>query len=453
MKNNKENKPGGDGRKQLTPHQIRQRRKILVYPLFLLIFAGAMWLIFAPSKSEKEKRQGEGLNAELPDPGRGGIVGNKRDAYEQEQFRAKQEERLRSLSDFAALLGEAEKDPEAYERQVRLAPVPPDYHQEVNVGRKMSNGSGTSRDALQSSADAYRDINRQLGSFYDEPQADPEKGELQRRIEELERKLSDSEQAGGAAGEQLSLIEKSYELAARYMSPGQGNPTQQTPAASTEIRTPEKAGNGKAAVRPVNQARQSVASALTQPVNDSTFAAERPLPRNKEFHTAVGTERQSEKNTVAAVIHDSRTVTDGEDIRLRLLEPMAAADVILPRNALITGTGKIQGERLSIAVTSLEYGGTIMPVELTVYDTDGQPGIFIPGSMEVSAAKEIVANMGAGFGSSINITQQSAGEQLLTDLGRGALQGTSQYAARKMREVKVHLKAGYKVMLYQNKNQ
>ena len=45
--------------------------------------------------------------------------------------------------------------------------------------------------------------------------------------------------------------------------------------------------------------------------------------------------------------------------------------------AVVVGTGKIQGERLDIEITSLEYDGTIIPVELAVYDTDGQPGIFI----------------------------------------------------------------------------
>ena len=68
--------------------------------------------------------------------------------------------------------------------------------------------------------------------------------------------------------------------------------------------------------------------------------------------------------------------------------------------------------------------------------------------MEVSAAKEVTANMGSSLGSSINISTD-AGAQLASDLGKGLIQGTSQYIAKKMRTVKVHLKAGYKVMLYQ----
>ena len=51
--------------------------------------------------------------------------------------------------------------------------------------------------------------------------------------------------------------------------------------------------------------------------------------------------------------------------------------------------GKIQGERLDIEITSLEYDGTIIPVELAVYDTDGQPGIFIPCLLYTSRRNEI----------------------------------------------------------------
>ena len=63
----------------------------------------------------------------------------------------------------------------------------------------------------------------------------------------------------------------------------------------------------------------------------------------------------------------------------------------------------------------------------------------------------VAANMGGSLGSSINIST-NAGAQLASDLGKGLIQGTSQYIAKKMRTVKVHLKAGYRVMLYQEVN-
>ena len=196
---------------------------------------------------------------------------------------------------------------------------------------------------------------------------------------------------------------------------------------------------------------RQVVSALGQPMTDEAFIAAHSQARNYGFQTAVGVQAAAEKNTIAATVYGNQTVSDGQAVRLRLSEPMAAGERILPKNALITGAAKIQGERLTIVIETLEYGGTLIPTALSVYDTDGQEGIFIPNSMERSAAKEIAANMGTAAGSSMNISTD-AGAQLAADLGKGLLQGTSQYFAKKVRAIKVHLKAGYRVLLFQKKD-
>ena len=66
--------------------------------------------------------------------------------------------------------------------------------------------------------------------------------------------------------------------------------------------------------------------------------------------------------------------------------------------------------------------------------------------------KEVAANLGQNLGTSISITNQSAGDQLLSELGKGAIQGMSQYVSKKLREEKVHLKSEYVLMLSQKKN-
>lgn len=60
--------------------------------------------------------------------------------------------------------------------------------------------------------------------------------------------------------------------------------------------------------------------------------------------------------------------------------------------------------------------------------------------------------MGQSLGTTINLNQQSAGEQLLTDMGRGAIQGTSQLISKKVKQVKVTLKAGYRILLLAPEN-
>ena len=427
----------------LTEEQRQKRRKMLVYPLMGLLFLGSMWLIFAPSEKEKaEAAQGTGFNTEMPLPAESGIIADKRTAYEQARMEEKQKERRAQMHDLADLFADKEQDKETAAEDFDL------LNPEAGVQPAPSYGGGGSRpkQTIRSSAAAYEDINRTLGNFYEPPADDPEKEELRERIEELEAMMArQSAPEGSTLDDQVALLEKSYELADKYMPAGQGGESQ---AAATGKPEQKPSRNSKAVAVPVNQVTTSVVSALAQPMDNAEFMRSHATERNYGFNTAVGNTEAAEKNTIAACVHGNQTVTDGQSVRLRLLEATNVGGVLIPRNTLVVGAARVQGERLGVEITSLEYCGSIIPVELSVFDSDGQEGIFIPNSLEVSAVKEIAANMGSSLGSSINISTD-AGAQLASDLGKGVIQGTSQYIAQKMRTVKVHLKAGYKVMLYQ----
>lgn len=433
-------------KKELTEEQRQKQKKFIIYPLMFIIFAVVMWLIFAPSDKEQEQEQ-SGFNTDVPAPVDNALVGDKRVAYEQDLFNRKQEQRREQMQDLASMFGS--EDGEA-ESDNLYSDAPKEEPKGNNYG---GGGSSRPQETIYASANAYRDMNRTLGNFYEEPKEDPEKEEMRKELEELREMAYNRQTEKETADEQLALMEKSYQLAAKYMPQNQGQPFtgQPTVATAIENKPTETYKNGKAQMNTVGQVRERVVSGLSQPMSDSAFVAEYSQERNMGFHTAVGTATQMEKNTIWACIHDNQTITGGQAVRLRLLEPMRAGETVIPQNALVTGMGKIQGERLGISITSLEYKGLIIPVELTVIDSDGQEGIFIPGSMEIDAIREIAANLGGNLGTTINLNQQSAGDQLLTDLGKGAIQGTSQYIAKKMRTVKVHLKAGYNLMLYQKK--
>ena len=432
---------GNTPKEPLTEAQRQKRKKMLVYPLMGLMFLGSMWLIFAPSAEEKAAEQaGTGFNTDMPLPTDAAIIGDKEKAYEQAKLEEQRRERNRAVQDLASLFeseeGQENKDSEE------------DYDL-LNPGGSSSGYTGDGSrtpTAIHSSANAYRDINTTLGNFYDSPEEDPEKEELQKRVEELEAMMEQQQEQPSSMDEQIALLEKSYELAAKYT----GKNGQQENTVTEENEKPT-VRNGKAVAMPVGQVRERVVSSLAQPMSDAEFVAGYTDERNFGFNTAIGITDEESKNTIAACVHADQTITDGQAVRLRLLEPMRLAGRIIPRNTVIVGGARVQGERLGIELTSIEYGETIISVELAVFDSDGQEGIFIPGSMEIDAVKEIAANMGGSLGSSINIST-NAGAQLASDLGKGVIQGTSQYIAKKMRTVKVHLKAGYKVLLYQYEN-
>ena len=138
---------------------------------------------------------------------------------------------------------------------------------------------------------------------------------------------------------------------------------------------------------------------------------------------------------------------------MRLLEPMRVGKHVLPKNSLAHRRRAHTGERLHVNILQVEYGGTIIPVKLAVYDNDGQEGIFIPGSMEANAVKEVAANLGQNLGTSISITNQSAGDQLLFPNSERVPYRVFRSTSPGRCVKKVHLKSGYTLMLYQNDNQ
>lgn len=413
----KEDKP----KRELTPQQVQQRRKMIVFPLMFLAFAGCMYLIFAPSgKEDVNVESVGGFNADIPLPAEDGIIADKQKAYEQAMISRKQQDKIQSLQDFGFT-----GDDETEEPQAEIDLMPED-------DAKPQRGGGAS------SAYAYRDINRQLSTFYETPAVDEEKEDLKRQVAELTDRLQQQQNATPTADDQMALLEKSYELAAKYMNGGQGQ-VAQVPVTGGIDRKPDAVA--------VQAIRETTVSGLQQPMSDADFIRAYSQPRNYGFNTAVGTGYAMGKNTVAACIHQDQTLVDGQAVKLRLLEPMQAGNIVVPKNTLVAGTAKVQGERLDILVSSIEYAGNIIPVELAVFDTDGQKGLSVPSSMEQEAFNEAMANIGSGLGTSISFAQ-SAGQQVAMDVTRGLLQGTSGYLAKKFRTVKVKLKAGYKVMLY-----
>ena len=416
----KEDKP----KRELTPQQVQQRRKMIVFPLMFLAFAGCMYLIFAPAEKEDVNVESVGgFNADIPLPAEDGIIADKQKAYEQAMLNRKQQDKIQSLQDFGFT-----GDDEAEEPQAEIDLMPEE-------DAEPQRGGGASY-----SANAYRDINRQLSTFYETPAVDEEKEDLKRLVAELTDRLQQQQNATPTADDQMALLEKSYELAAKYMNDGgQNGQMAQVPVAGTVTQMPQ--------AQPVQAIRETTVSGLQQPMSDADFIRAYSQPRNYGFNTAVGTGYAMGRNTIAACIHQDQTLTDGQAVKLRLLEPMQAGNIVVPKNTLVAGTAKVQGERLDILVSSIEYAGNIIPVELAVFDTDGQKGLSVPSSMEQEAFNEAMANIGSGLGTSISFAR-SAGQQVAMDVTRGLLQGTSGYLAKKFRTVKVKLKAGYKVMLY-----
>lgn len=379
-----------------TPAERQKMMKYLVVmPAAVICGIVIVWLLYS-SLTGSDEKTGDAFNTEIPEGENDGIK-SKAEEYEAAEVAKEHEAQQATVAVLDTLSNATAKD---------SVPAP---------------------SAVETSAQVYQEVQASLNDFYiPENTQSAEVAELQARIDELEAQNAVAQQQP----DQMEMLERSYQLAAQYMGTGNGG-SQQAP--------PEKDDKGKRDVQPVQNVTHNVVSTLSSATNE------------RGFNTSVGVKRSVGRNTIAAVIAGNQSVTNGQSVRLRTTEPMWIGSRLIPRNTALVGAARLQGERLEIEITSVEAGGSIYEVELKVYDSDGQEGINIPNSMESDALHEIGANMGSTMGSSINISTD-AGAQIASDVGRGLINGVSQYLTKKMRTVKVHLKSGYRVMLYQPEN-
>ena len=317
-------------RNRLTPKTPADRervKKIAVYTVLCLSCLVCIWLIFAPS-GDDEAVAGK-ANTELPDGTTDGIPDSKIAAYQQAAQNKEKETRQAQLESISATL-----DTVATQSTTDMP------------------------DAIQSSADAYQQAQASLQDFYiSEPSGEAQQvAELQERIAELEMQQAMPDY-NHKSPDEMELLERSYQLAAQYMGNGNGGNYQPT--------QPQEEEKGKRNVLPVAQVSRNVVSSLGS-------------SSNRGFNTSVGVQKTSSKNTISAVVANDQTIANGQPVRLRLTEPMWVGNRLVPRNTIIMGESRLQGERLEIEISSVESEGSVYEVELQVFDSDGQEGINIP---------------------------------------------------------------------------
>ncbi|QQU05243.1 conjugative transposon protein TraM [Myroides odoratus] len=416
-----------------TQTKAEKLKKPLIFGLMGIVFVGCMYLIFKPSEDKKEM-ENIGLNDAVPQATEAGMQSDKQKAYELEMLEQKDREKrnaLTTLSDYwntDSSLNTEEEFPE----------------EEESYGFSNSRTSGRSGNA---NLNSYRNAQNTLGGFYQDNNS--ETMELRRQLDELREQLAEKDvPRPTTVDDQLALMEKSYQMAAKYLPSGSSQP--ETPTTNTTAPVTSTASQKEHFVA-FAPARKNTVSALYREPSDAEFLDNWSQTRNRGFYTASSTEQVVQpKNSIKASVHETQIVVGETGVRLRLLEPAQTPSRTIPTGTLVTANAKFQGGRLQLKITSIELEGNIIPVDITIYDIDGQQGLYVPYSPEMNALTEMAGNMSQTSGTSLMLTQ-NAGQQVAADLSRGVVQGISGYFAKKVRTPKVTLKAGHQVFLVSKK--
>ena len=148
-------------------------------------------------------------------------------------------------------------------------------------------------------------------------------------------------------------------------------------------------------------------------------------------------------NSIRAVVDQSVVLKPDEYVKLRLMEPLRLDAVEVPRGSVVVAQGKLDGNRMRLVVERVERNGYIFGVSLSAFDLDGQEGIFVPLSDELHAAQSLGADLGQSVTTGFTFSS-SARDQVIS--------GVSKYIDKKLRQIRVHLKSGYRVFLVAGEN-
>ena len=406
--------------------QQEQLRKGLVFGGLGLLCALSLWFIFAPSDKDKAAEQ-EGLNKDIPEATVRQLTDNKLKSYE---------------------LGD--KSASESETQAEIGRLS-DYFAEEPISLDAQGQPSSTK--IEGSLQRYEENKRLLSSFYaTDPNAE-EREALRAENEDLREALRKKEsEADDEEEKQLRLMERSYQMASKYLPKGGELP------AKAFLRAEERTIVEPEAESALQEPRMEVlaepkhmVSSLAQPMADSTFIQEYgSKERHLGFHAALAQPSSVQRNTLPVVVDHTTILREGDYVALRLLESVHIGELRIPRQSLLIAQAKLGGNRLHLLVKSLEIGGRIIPVKLSAYDLDGQEGIYILGAEQISALKEVGANIGGSVGTSFTFAS-SAKDQIISEAARGVMQGASQLLQKKLRTLQVTLKGGYRLFLVSSK--
>ena len=399
----------------------------LVMAIIAVIFVGALYMILRPYLNKEDKGGNGQLITNVPDADVAKLPEDKLSAYKG--------------SDLVSL-DEEQVDP----RLQRL------YDEQDNADDSIEYAN--SRNPRREEYDPYEDEGYQssqkmYAQFVREQEEEDRISRLEEQLVSLEREKQD-------LAEEREYLTQLGEIKDRQIAANDIYNNAYKPAPPAPAPEPPKDPNAPVSFDAVGAKTvdTSVVSTLSQSGRDaSSQEAHEALLQNR-FTTSVGSLRSEAvaKNTMRAIIDETKTIKLGDEVKMRLMEDIQIGSVMVPKGTIIVAKSNLSGNRLQLKVTSIEYKERIIGVDLSAFDLNGQEGLYVPLSAEAIGLKALGEGLAETATGGISI-QQSGKDQILANVSNGLIRSGGNYLRSKAGEVKIKIKAGYQLYLYDKSQQ
>lgn len=155
-----------------------------------------------------------------------------------------------------------------------------------------------------------------------------------------------------------------------------------------------------------------------------------------------------EPKLIQAIIDENIKAVDGSRVRLRLLDDVEIGKYVVKRGTYLYATvSGFSSGRVKGSISSILVDDELMKVSLSIYDTDGMEGLYVPNSQFRETSKDVASGAVSG---NLNMNTGSYGNSLSQwgmQAATNAYQKTSNAIGKAIKKNKVKLKYGTFVYL------
>ena len=260
--------------------------------------------------------------------------------------------------------------------------------------------------------------------------------------EQQQEKAAAAQIADAKTREQEALAELEKALAeARLKGRNEVLPPTDTDSTATAAQTPAATIEVKGKIE--EESRSVKAPSESEPPSE---VVRKVKTASDYFNTLAVNER--EPKLIKAIIDENIKAVDGSRVRLRLLDDVEINECVVKRGSYLYATmsgfssGRVKGN-----ITSILIEDELVKVSLSLFDTDGMEGLYVPNSQFRETGKDVASGAVSG---NLNMNTGAYGNSLSQwgmQTATNAYQKTSNAISKAIKKNKVKLKYGTFVYL------
>ena len=163
-------------------------------------------------------------------------------------------------------------------------------------------------------------------------------------------------------------------------------------------------------------------------------------------------QNEQEPKLIKAIIDENVKATDGSRVRLRLLDDVEINEHVVKRGSYLYATmSGFASQRVKGSISSIMVDDELVKVSLSLYDTDGLEGLYVPSSQFRETTKDVASGAVSG---NMNMNTSGTGSsfsQWGMQAMQNAYQKTSNAIGKAIKKNKVKLKYGTFVYIINSK--